>query len=90
MATSRRIKLVGTLWFESNGAGRYAPCRRMNAPEGRVRLKNYHTGSVQMDVSKALFDLLLARGYIRPMDEIPTLPRGRLRKIEIGKLREDG
>jgi hypothetical protein len=63
---------VSTVWFEGNGAKRHAACRCEITGPGRVRLHNLETGTIQADVSTALFRTLIARGLIRPLDEIPT------------------
>jgi hypothetical protein len=76
----RAPKYVSTLWFEPTGAARHTPCRR-EASGGRVRLRNLALGTVQADLSEKLYRTLLANGFIRPLDEVPTLPSNRRIKV---------
>lgn len=76
----RAPKYVTTLWFEPTGAARHTPCRREQA-DGRVRLRNLALGTIQADLSEKLYRTLLANGYIRPLDEVPTLPSNRRTKL---------
>lgn len=76
----RAPKYVTTLWFEPTGAARHTPCRR-EAGGGRVRLRNLALGTVQADLSEKLYRTLLANGFIRPLDEVPTLPSNRKIKV---------
>ncbi|HET7844442.1 MAG TPA: hypothetical protein VFL14_09845 [Xanthomonadales bacterium] len=76
----RAPKYVSTLWFEPTGAARHTPCRRESS-DGRVRLRNLALGTVQADLSEKLYRTLLANGFIRPLDEVPTLPSNRRPKL---------
>jgi hypothetical protein len=69
---------VSTVWFESNGATRYAPCSVERVGTDRVRLHHISQGGTQADLSLRLFRKLLANGTIRPLDELPTQPSNKL------------
>jgi hypothetical protein len=84
MSAAKPPRLVSTVWFEPSGAKRHTPCKA-NYVGDRVRLIELQGESVQADVSAAVFQKLVKKGLVRPLDEVPTLRSGRLpRKHRVG------
>ena len=76
-AATKLPRLVSTVWFEPSGAKRHTPCKADYLGD-RVRLVELNGESVQMDVTNAVFQKLVKKGLVRPLDEVPTLRSGRL------------
>jgi hypothetical protein len=70
-------RLVSTVWFEPSGAKRHTPCKADYLGD-RVRLVELVGQSVQADVSLAVFQKLVKKGLVRPLDEVPTLRNAKL------------
>ena len=77
MSAAKPPRLVSTVWFEPTGAKRHTPCK-VDYLGDRVRLIELNGECVQADVSTAVFEKLVKKGLVRPLDEVPTLRSGRL------------